>query len=91
MTSFVGFFISLNKPVFSYSVVEKVVRERFAKALTRGMQDLRINKAHNTPINGLIENAVIEVMNLPVFSEVLNLYQTILTSNIQKQELFKTS
>lgn len=43
------------------SVVEKVVRERFAKALTRGMQDLRTNRATSSPINGLIENAVIEV------------------------------
>ncbi|XP_052270374.1 uncharacterized protein LOC127871467 isoform X3 [Dreissena polymorpha] len=41
-------------------VVEKVVRERFAKALTRGIQDLKINRATSSPINGLIENAVIE-------------------------------
>ncbi|KAL4223925.1 hypothetical protein ACF0H5_017387 [Mactra antiquata] len=44
-------------------VVEKVVRERFAKALSRGMQDLKISRATNSPINGLIENAVIETYN----------------------------
>lgn len=44
-----------------YRVVEKVVRERFAKAISRGMQGLKINRATNSPINGLIENAVIEV------------------------------
>lgn len=44
-------------------VVEKVVRERFAKALTRGIQDLKINRATSSPINGLIENAVIETYN----------------------------
>ena len=41
-------------------VVEKVVRERFAKAITRGLQDLRIKRATSSPISGLIENAVIE-------------------------------
>ncbi|XP_052800410.1 uncharacterized protein LOC128231514 isoform X2 [Mya arenaria] len=44
-------------------VVEKVVRERFAKALTRGIQDLKINRSTSSPINGLIENAVIETYN----------------------------
>ncbi|XP_053375803.1 uncharacterized protein LOC123533294 isoform X1 [Mercenaria mercenaria] len=44
-------------------VVEKVVRERFAKALGRGIQDLKINRATSSPINGLIENAVIETYN----------------------------
>lgn len=44
-------------------VVEKVVRERFAKALGRGMQNLKINRATSSPINGLIENAVIETYN----------------------------
>ena len=53
----------LQDCVYDYSVVEKVVRERFAKALGRGMQDLKINRATSSPINGLIENAVIEVGN----------------------------
>ena len=47
--------------VFSCSVVEKVIRERFAKAVARGIQDLRVSRATSSPINGLIENAVIEV------------------------------
>lgn len=51
-----------HKQLFYFRVVEKVVRERFAKALTRGMQDLKINRATTSPINGLIENAVIEVL-----------------------------
>ena len=42
-------------------VVEKVIRERFAKAVARGTQELRVKRATSSPINGLIENAVIEV------------------------------
>ena len=41
--------------------MEKVIRERFAKAVARGIQDLRVSRATSSPINGLIENAVIEV------------------------------
>ncbi|XP_035828352.1 uncharacterized protein LOC101850990 [Aplysia californica] len=40
--------------------VEKVVRERFALAVTRGLTELRIKKPTQSPINGLIQNAVIE-------------------------------
>ena len=40
--------------------VEKVVRERFALAVSRGLTDLRIKKPTQSPINGLIQNAVIE-------------------------------
>ena len=38
-----------------------MIRERFAKSVARGIQDLRIKRATSSPINGLIENAVIEV------------------------------
>ena len=41
--------------------MEKVIRERFAKAVARGTQELRVKRATSSPINGLIENAVIEV------------------------------
>ena len=37
------------------------MRERFAKAVARGIQELRVKRATSSPINGLIENAVIEV------------------------------
>lgn len=40
--------------------VEKVVRERFAIAMSRGLTELRIKKPTQSPINGLIQNAVIE-------------------------------
>ncbi|XP_060065450.1 uncharacterized protein LOC132545744 isoform X1 [Ylistrum balloti] len=43
--------------------LERVLRERFAKAVARGVQDLRITRATNTPIAGLIENAVVETYN----------------------------
>lgn len=39
---------------------EKVVRERFAKAVARGLMELKIKKPTQSPINGLIQNAVIE-------------------------------
>ena len=38
-----------------------MIRERFAKAVARGVQELRIKRATSTPIAGLIENAVMEV------------------------------
>lgn len=41
--------------------MEKIVRERFAKAVSRGTQELKIKRATNSPIAGLIETAVIEV------------------------------
>ena len=44
-----------------FSYAEKVVRERFAKAVTRGLMELKIRKPTESPINGLIQNAVIEV------------------------------
>ncbi|KAK6967406.1 hypothetical protein BgiMline_027221 [Biomphalaria glabrata] len=40
--------------------VEKIVRERFAVAVTRGLTELRIKKPTQSPINGLIQNAVVE-------------------------------
>ncbi|KAK3710497.1 hypothetical protein RRG08_021313 [Elysia crispata] len=40
--------------------VEKVVRERFAVAMSRGLTELKIKKPTQSPINGLIQNAVIE-------------------------------
>lgn len=46
---------------FVDSNVEKLVRERFGKALSRGITDLRIKRATHSPISGLIDNAVIEV------------------------------
>ena len=49
--------------MFCCSVVEKVIRERFAKAVARGTQELRVKRATSSPINGLIENAVIEVIH----------------------------
>jgi hypothetical protein len=41
--------------------VEKLVRERFGKALTRGIGELKVKRATHSPISGLIDNAVIEV------------------------------
>ena len=46
---------------FAHRFVEKVVRERFAVAMSRGLTELRIKKPTQSPINGLIQNAVIEV------------------------------
>ena len=46
-------------PADSYA--EKVVRERFARAVARGLTELKIKKPTQSPINGLIQNAVIEV------------------------------
>lgn len=43
--------------------LEKIVRERFAKAVSRGTQELKIKRATNSPIAGLIETAVIETYN----------------------------
>ncbi|CAC5371615.1 unnamed protein product [Mytilus coruscus] len=43
--------------------VEKVVRERFAKAVSRGIEDLKISRATYSPIHGLIQTAVIETYN----------------------------
>ncbi|GFO41253.1 hypothetical protein PoB_006775800 [Plakobranchus ocellatus] len=40
--------------------VEKIVRERFAVTMSRGLTELRIKKPTQSPINGLIQNAVIE-------------------------------
>ncbi|CAL1547704.1 unnamed protein product [Lymnaea stagnalis] len=40
--------------------VEKIVRERFAVSVSRGLTDLRINKPTQSPINGLIQNTVVE-------------------------------
>lgn len=45
--------------------VEKIVRERFAKAVSRAMTELKIKQPTQSPINGLIENAVIEVGHPP--------------------------
>lgn len=46
------------------SNVEKVVRERFAKAVSRGVEDLKISRATFSPIHGLIQTAVIEVSEI---------------------------
>ncbi|XP_046568194.1 LOW QUALITY PROTEIN: uncharacterized protein LOC124276591 [Haliotis rubra] len=40
--------------------VEKMIRERFAHGVTRGLSELRLKRATQSPINGLIENATIE-------------------------------
>ncbi|KAK7475022.1 hypothetical protein BaRGS_00033703 [Batillaria attramentaria] len=45
---------------------EKVVRERFARAVTRGLTELKIKKPTQSPINGLIQNAVIETYSKTV-------------------------
>ncbi|XP_076453203.1 uncharacterized protein LOC143288510 isoform X2 [Babylonia areolata] len=45
---------------------EKVVRERFARAVTRGLTELKIKKPTLSPINGLIQNAVIETYSKTV-------------------------
>ena len=50
-------------PADSYA--EKVVRERFARAVARGLTELKIKKPTQSPINGLIQNAVIEVQIFP--------------------------
>ena len=54
--------------VFDWNVIikyciraEKVLRERFASGVSRGMNDLHISRATHCPISGLIDNAVIEV------------------------------
>ena len=51
-------------PANSYA--EKVVRERFARAVARGLTELKIKKPTQSPINGLIQNAVIEVQISPI-------------------------
>ncbi|KAL8583033.1 hypothetical protein ACOMHN_051197 [Nucella lapillus] len=45
---------------------EKVVREKFARAVTRGLTELKIKKPTQSPINGLIQNAVIETYSKTV-------------------------
>ncbi|XP_064619949.1 uncharacterized protein LOC135483216 isoform X2 [Lineus longissimus] len=40
--------------------VEKIVRERFGRAVARGVGDLKMKRATHSPIAGLIENAVVE-------------------------------
>jgi hypothetical protein len=37
------------------------VRERFGRAVARGVGDLKMKRATHSPIAGLIENAVTEV------------------------------
>ena len=46
---------------FNNRFVNTVVREHFGKAVNRGLMGLQIKKPTHSPINGLIENAVIEV------------------------------
>ena len=51
-------------PFFAHvpnSNLEKIVRERFGKAVARGVGELRIKRATHSPISGLIDNTVIEV------------------------------
>jgi hypothetical protein len=38
-----------------------MIRERFGKAVSRGVEELRVTRATKSPIAGLIETAVIEV------------------------------
>ncbi|KAK7088191.1 uncharacterized protein [Littorina saxatilis] len=45
---------------------EKVVREKFARAVARGLTELKIKKPTQSPINGLIQNAVIETYSKTV-------------------------
>ena len=47
---------------FSCSNAERVVRERFGKAVVRGVSDLGMKRATHSPISSLLDNAVIEVM-----------------------------
>jgi hypothetical protein len=51
---------------FFVSNLEKIVRERFGKAVARGVNDLNIKRATHSPISGLIDNAVIEVKSIVV-------------------------
>ena len=41
--------------------VESLVRERFVRAVKTGMSELRLKKATASPIQRVIENAVVEV------------------------------
>ncbi|PVD32717.1 hypothetical protein C0Q70_08162 [Pomacea canaliculata] len=45
---------------------EKVIRERFARAVTRGLTELKIKKPTQSPIKGLIDNAVVETYSKTV-------------------------
>ncbi|XP_013392664.1 uncharacterized protein LOC106160570 [Lingula anatina] len=53
--------VEKGKMILLFRNVEKIVRERFGKAVARGVGELRIKRATHSPINGLIENAVIEI------------------------------
>jgi len=44
-----------------FSNLEKMLRERFAKTVTRGLVDLEIKQATHSPIENVIEKAVREV------------------------------
>lgn len=61
-----GFKIKINcknliQMLMNYRYSEKVIRERFARAVTRGLTELKIKKPTQSPIKGLIDNAVVEV------------------------------
>ncbi|KAL5015854.1 hypothetical protein ScPMuIL_005443 [Solemya velum] len=65
---------------------EKIVRERFARAVTRGISELRIPRATHSPINGLIETAVMETYSkttsLVAFKTDEHMKEAIRTLNI---------
>ncbi|KAH9512915.1 hypothetical protein Btru_036992 [Bulinus truncatus] len=71
-----------NREVF----VEKLVRERFGIAVTRGLTELRINKPTQSPINGLIQNAVVETYSkttsMVPYKHMLHLKETVRALNV---------
>ncbi|CAG5136649.1 unnamed protein product [Candidula unifasciata] len=66
--------------------VEKVVRERFAVIVTRGLTELRIKKPTQSPINGLIQNAVIETYSKTIsmipYKQMEHIKETIKALNV---------
>lgn len=52
---------SMDDLLVNFRNLEKIVRERFGKAVARGVGELNIKRATHSPISGLIDNAVIEV------------------------------
>ncbi|RUS81425.1 hypothetical protein EGW08_010809 [Elysia chlorotica] len=66
--------------------VEKVVRERFAVAMSRGLTELKIKKPTQSPINGLIQNAVIEtyskITSMVPYKHMEHMKETIRALNV---------
>lgn len=53
------------------SNTEKILREQFAKGIKRGISELKIKDAANSPINGLICKTVAEVIGVSLFRQFL--------------------